>query len=352
MRGGPATGRSLSRRQNFTPSAPGNGLEKGGAAYFPRMPSLLRNRLAKRVLAPAAALVDRRVQSSAAKLRKEMEQDREARLAEFASMKRRVTELGDQHYAVGLLFDRTGRSGNRLPGPAQIDALVREVTAVTGAREADARRNVTIAFRNVVALEALAVGRLAGSTSNVCGKLATVPLLDPPTEDVLEIGTLHGLFAAALMRMLHRAGVQARLTVVDPLAGAQLQHGARPIGEPTGTPVRMDVVRANLALGGPAGEQARVEQGFSGDSAVQAAVSDRRYGVIVVDGDHSAEGVTADLAWAERIAAPGGVVVLDDYGDPAWTGVKEAADAYLATGESRFELLGRVSTSAFLRAAR
>lgn len=316
------------------------------------MPSLLRNRLAKRVLAPAAALVDRRVQNSASKLRKEMEKDRRAQLAELASMKRRVAELSDRQYAVGLLFDKTGRSGNRLPSPAQVDTLAREIAAVSGAREADARRNVTIAFRNVIALEALAVGRLAGSTSNVCGKLATVPLLDPPGEEVLEIGTLHGLFAAALLRMLHRAGVQARLTVVDPLAGAQLQHGARPIGEPTGTPVRMDVVRANLALGGAAGEQARIVQGFSGDAEVRAAVSDRRYGVIVVDGDHSAEGVTADLEWAEEIAAPGGVVVLDDYGDPAWAGVKEAADAYLATGRSRFELLGRVSTSAFLRAAR
>ena len=93
---------------------------------------------------------------------------------------------------------------------------------------------------------------------------------------------------------------------------------------------------------------------FLGDNVTLAAADPRdgrRYAAL----DHGHFGVklhrSTDNGW-EEIAAPGGVVVLDDYGDPAWAGVKEAADAYLATGRSRFELLGRVSTSAFLRAAR
>ncbi|SDN23975.1 class I SAM-dependent methyltransferase [Actinacidiphila guanduensis] len=302
------------------------------------MSSLLRNPVAKRLLRPAAALVDQRVQRPVNRLRKELD-----------SLRREVHELRGNEYAVSLLFDRTGRSGPRLPTPAQIDRLVAEVAQVSGADQAAARRNVTIAFRNVIALEALAVGRLAGSTQNVCGKLATVPLLSPPNAQVLEIGTLYGLFSATLLRMLHRAGIEPELTIVDPLAGSQLQPGGLEGLDPTGTPVRVDVVRANLALGGKAGERARVEVGFSGDPEVRSAVSDRQYGVIVVDGDHSARGVTEDLEWAEEIAAPGAVVVLDDYGDRKWAGVQQGADAYLA-GATRFELIGRVSTSAFLRA--
>jgi hypothetical protein len=302
------------------------------------MSSLLRNPVAKRLLRPAAALVDQRVQRPVNRLRKELD-----------SLRREVHELRGNEYAVSLLFDRTGRSGPRLPTPAQIDRLVAEVAQVSGADQAAARRNVTIAFRNVIALEALAVGRLAGSTQNVCGKLATIPLLSPPNAQVLEIGTLYGLFSATLLRMLHRAGIEPELTIVDPLAGSQLQPGGLEGLDPTGTPVRVDVVRANLALGGKAGERARVEVGFSGDPEVRSAVSDRQYGVIVVDGDHSARGVTEDLEWVEEIAAPGAVVVLDDYGDRKWAGVQQGADAYLA-GATRFELIGRVSTSAFLRA--
>ncbi|SEF87248.1 Methyltransferase domain-containing protein [Actinacidiphila yanglinensis] len=306
------------------------------------MSPILNSAMAKRLLRPATTLVDQRVQRPVSRLRKELD-----------SLRKEVKELESlrsQEYAVGLLFDRNGRSGPRLPTAGQIDKLVSEVAAVSGEDAKIARRNVTIAFRNVIALEALAVGRLAGSTQNVCGKLATVPLLKPPNPEVLEIGTLYGLFSATMLRMLHRAGIEPELTIVDPLVGTQLQPGGLEGLDPTGTPVRLDVVRANLALGGKAGERARVQVGFSGDPEVRAAVSDRKYGVIVIDGDHSAQGVTEDLEWAETIAAPGAIVVLDDYGDNKWAGVQKGADEYLA-GSTRFELLGRVSTSAFLRAA-
>jgi hypothetical protein len=329
------------------------------------MSSLLRNPVARKLLRPATSLVDQRVQRPVGRLRKDIDKaargDREARESlrkdvealrgELGTLRKEVADLRGRQLPAELLFERSGRSGNRTFTKEQFDLLVQQIGEVTGQPQY-ARRNVVAAFRNVVAVEALGVGRLAGTSSNVCGKLATVPLLDPPTAEVLEIGTLHGMFSAVMMRMLHRAGVEPRLTIVDPLAGSQLQPGTKPGSEPTGTPVRLDVVRANLALGGAAGEQARIQQGLSGDAEVRAAVADRSYGVIVVDGDHSAEGVAADLEWAEEIAAPGGIVVLDDYGDPAWTGVQAAADAHLARAGTRFTLLGAVATSAFLRAAR
>jgi hypothetical protein len=346
------------------------------------MSPILNSPMAKRLLRPAATLVDQRVQRPVSRLRKEMD-DLRRQVKEVEALRRRVgevealrgqvremealrrqvddqrrrmdeqrrqvNELRGREYAVGLLFDRHGRTGARLPTAAQIDQLVAEVAAVSGEDATIARRNVTIAFRNIIALEALAVGRLAGSTQNVCGKLATVPLLDPPNAEMLEIGTLYGLFSATMSRMLHRAGIEPELTIVDPLVGTQLQPDGLESPDPTGAPVRLDVVRANLALGGKAGERARVEVGFSGDPGIRAAVSDREYGVIVIDGDHSARGVAEDLEWAETIAAPGAIVVLDDYGDDNWAGVQKAADAHLA-GSTRFELIGRVSTSAFLRA--
>lgn len=269
---------------------------------------------------------------------------------ELDALNRKVAALQNQQYGLGLLVDGTGRGAHRMPTPGEIDTLVRQVQDVADGSE-HARRSVTVAYRTVVALEALGVGRLAGSTSNVCGKLATVPLLSPPNGNVLEIGTLYGLFAAGLLRMLHRAGTEPHLTIVDPLAGSQLQPGTAQRADPTGTPVREDVVRANLALGGVGSAiDARIQQGFSGDDEVRAAVFDRQYGVIVVDGDHSMEGVRADLEWVEQIVAPGGIVVLDDYGDKAWPGVQEALDKHLASGTSQLSLLGRVSTSAYLRA--
>ncbi|MFF9348198.1 class I SAM-dependent methyltransferase [Streptomyces sp. NPDC014734] len=112
------------------------------------------------------------------------------------------------------------------------------------------------------------------------------------------------------------------------------------------------MVGANLSLcGAGSARDVRIRQGFSSDPDVREAVSDRAYGVVVVDGDHAMEGVAADLDWVERIAAPGAIVVLDDYGDASWPGVREALDKHPADGSSRLRMLGRVSTSAFLRAA-
>ncbi|WP_405761088.1 class I SAM-dependent methyltransferase [Streptomyces sp. NBC_01420] len=307
------------------------------------MVSLLNNRLTKRALRPAAALVDRRI-------RLRVERAAEPLRGELAALRREYEEERRGRYALELLLDGTGRGAHRMPPLREVDRLVGEVGALAGDGAA-ARRSVVAAYRTVVALEALGVGRLAGSTSNVCGKLATVPLLAPPNGRILEIGTLYGLFAAALTRMTHRAGIEPELTIVDPLAGSQLQPGTSQPADPTGTPVREDVVRANLALtGGGTTHHPRIVQGFSSAPEVRAEAGDRMYGVIVVDGDHSMAGVAADLEWVEKIVAPGGVVVLDDYGDAAWPGVQEALDKHLADGGSRLRMLGRVSTSAYLRA--
>ena len=48
------------------------------------------------------------------------------------------------------------------------------------------------------------------------------------------------------------------------------------------------------------------------------------------------------------MAAPGAIVIMDDFGDPKWPGVERATRRYLAEG-GRLELLGSAATSAYLR---
>lgn len=260
-----------------------------------------------------------------------------------------LTALQNKQRSLELLLGGAGRGMARMPSPGNLATLAREISALTDDPEA-ATRNAHCAFRLLVALESLGVGRIAGGTMNICGKLATVPLLKTPNDEVLEIGTLYGLFGAGLLRMMERAGRDPQLTVVDPLIGTQHQSGTNMRPDASGTPVREAAVRTNLALAGASGAAARVQVGFSTEPDVRATVSDRKYGVIIVDGDHSYEGVAADLEWVEEIAAPSGVVVLDDFGDAKWPGVQAALDQHLANG-SRLHLLGRVATSGFLRAA-
>ncbi|MEV8595943.1 class I SAM-dependent methyltransferase [Streptomyces sp. NPDC052012] len=291
------------------------------------MRALLTSKVARRGLRPILGLIDQRIERQ---------------------VRRELTNLRDDRRPLEFFFDGTGRGISRLPSPPHLERTVAELAKVTGDRDG-AERNIAQAFRLLVALEALGVGRIAGGTMNICGKLSAVPLLDPPNDDILEIGTLYGMFGTGLIRMMQRAGHDPRLTIVDPLAGEQLQPGTKTTADPTGTPVREAAVRANLALAGEAGTAARIQRGFSEDPEVRAQVSDRSYGVIIVDGDHSAAGVAADLEWAEQIVAPGGIVVLDDFGDPKWPGIKEAFDKHMAT-DTRLTFLGKVARSGYLRA--
>ncbi|HEY8984773.1 MAG TPA: class I SAM-dependent methyltransferase [Streptomyces sp.] len=304
------------------------------------MRSLLTSKAVRRALRPAAELIDQRIERQVRKAVKSA--------GPAADIQRELKQLRDRQRPMELFFDGTGRGVSRMPGGEHLDKAIGELTVVTGDREG-AERAVAQAFRLLIAVEALGVGRIAGGTMNIVGKLSAVPLLDPPNDDVLEIGTLYGMFSAALIRMLERAGRDPKLTIVDPLAGTQLQPGTTMGDDATGTPVRGAAVRTNLALAGAAGTAARIQQGFSEDPEVRALVSDRKYGVVIVDGDHSANGVAQDLEWVEEIIAPGGIVVLDDFGHPKWPGIKEAFDQHMA-GETRLEFLGSVAHSGYLRA--
>jgi Methyltransferase domain len=304
----------------------------------------------RRALKPVISVLDRRIERLAGT------RARQLYGSEVIDLRSQVIELRSElermragRFAVDLLLGSQGRRNSRLVSEAGIRELAAEVRHISG--DAEAYGRVVQTYRMLFELELRGVGRLAGSARNVLGKLATTPLLDPPNGEVLEIGTLFGLFSGGMARQLTRIGLRYQLTIVDPLATVQLQDGnLKP--DASGSPVTETVVLANLALAGVEPGRMRLIKGFSEDPRVQAKISDRQYGVIIVDGDHSQEGVARDLVLAERIAAPGAIVVIDDYGDHNWPGVERATSAHLDTGPggTRFDLVGVVATSAFLRA--
>jgi hypothetical protein len=315
-----------------------------GASYMGTV--LSSSPIGRRTLRPLTDLIDRRIEQAFRSSQRTEPQDQDQVIEE---LRQALAATQRRQRTLELLLDGSGRGMARMPAAGHLANLTKQITSITD-DEVSAKRNVACAFRVLVALEALGVGRVAGGTMNICGKLATIPILKAPNDEVLEIGTLYGLFAAALLRMLERAGRDPVLTVVDPLIGIQHQGGTIARPDASGTPVREAAVRTNLALAGAAGVAARVRRGYSTDPEVREGVSDRSYGVIIVDGDHSRDGVAADLEWVENIAAAGGVVVLDDYGDDKWRGVQAALDEHLKSGRSRLTLLGTVATSAYLRA--
>jgi predicted O-methyltransferase YrrM len=55
----------------------------------------------------------------------------------------------------------------------------------------------------------------------------------------------------------------------------------------------------------------------------------KEFDVIYIDGDHEYECVLQDIKNAEILLKPGGIMILDDYQEVVWHGVKQAVDEWI-----------------------
>lgn len=149
------------------------------------------------------------------------------------------------------------------------------------------------------------------STSVTAAETATLARLAAAAGDVLEIGSAYG-YSAIIMAL---AG--ARVTAVDP-------H--------TWVPGSLPVMEANLAAYGVADRVLiLVRQSLPVMSAL--AAQGTRFGLVFIDGDHSAAAVRKDVTAALGLLRPGGVLACHDYGeDCCCPGVRQALDELFPAG--------------------
>jgi hypothetical protein len=67
--------------------------------------------------------------------------------------------------------------------------------------------------------------------------------------------------------------------------------------------------------------------------------------IVFIDGDHSFEGVSADLAVVAKFRPS--TVFLHDYEDPTWTGVKPAVDAFIV--DQHYSIVNRCNSLVTLK---
>jgi hypothetical protein len=85
----------------------------------------------------------------------------------------------------------------------------------------------------------------------------------------------------------------------------------------------------------------QIIKGFSTDADVLATVAKNQYAIIYVDGDHTFEGVTADIINYSPLVQKGGFLVMDDAacnipGTAYWKGHKSVSDACEIIEDSGF----------------
>jgi predicted O-methyltransferase YrrM len=128
---------------------------------------------------------------------------------------------------------------------------------------------------------------------------------------VLEVGSAFG-FSAVVMAL---AGAE-RVTAVDP-------HDW--------IPGSLEGMTANLAAYGVAD---RVEIVREQSQAVLPALAaeEAQFGLVFIDGDHSAAAAAHDMRWALRLLGPGGAVAVHDVAECCCPGVGEAAQVVFPGG--------------------
>ena len=129
--------------------------------------------------------------------------------------------------------------------------------------------------------------------------------------EVLEVGSAFG-YSAVVMAL-----TGATVTAVDPHTWLPSSH---------------EVMAQNLAAYGVA-DRVTVVREPSQQALPWLAKDGARFGLVFVDGDHTAEAARHDIRWALQLLDPGGTLAVHDYlEDCCCPGVRAAADGLLEGG--------------------
>lgn len=198
----------------------------------------------------------------------------------------------------------------------------------------------------VVSLEARLRGRLAAPVEAMILR-AMVAMASPRDEaKILEIGTLHGLSSCYFNEVVKPQKPGLHQTIIDPFLG-YYEAGVPDLFTPI--PITEDVVVENLSRVGATPDDYEIIVGLSEDPAVRGQLERRQFDVVVIDGDHSYDGVRRDFEnYAGHVVA-NGFVIIDDYRGPSWPDVTKYVDETVFT-DSRFEVVtGELRTAVVRR---
>lgn len=139
---------------------------------------------------------------------------------------------------------------------------------------------------------------------------------------VLEVGTLFGIGVALIYEACRDHEVGVHIDVIDPLDG---YYGRDVHDIVTGVPVSREIWEANLeSLGLP--PDSRTLHQMPSHEAFPVLQHGNLFDFIVIDADHSYDGVKLDGEAAIGLLEPGGYLLFDDYRSPDWPDIQRYVD--------------------------
>jgi len=206
-------------------------------------------------------------------------------------------------------------------GDADRDRMITYWSGAFGMALKDAQ--LAYFVHRINAVEDGCIGRLATDIEAAVIRTMTVWAVRAKSASVLEIGTLFGIATASIYDVCHPKFTNLHMTMIDPLDG-YYETGAADIL--IDIPITRATVEENMLRSFIPASNYTIIQGLSEDQAVRQIAAQRRYDVVLIDGDHSFEGVKRDFENYIDLVNGDGFIIFDDYGVEEWDGVQKYVD--------------------------
>jgi hypothetical protein len=195
-----------------------------------------------------------------------------------------------------------------------------------------------------ITIERLCHGRIATTLQDAVIRLLVVECLPGSDARILEIGSLYGVNLALLYNHAAARLTTTTVTALDPLDG----YYGKARDALFNQPVDPQTFKRNMRIAAIPDSDWKLLRHYSTDEEALIAVRSQPLNLLVIDGDHSYDGVKFDFDNYFPCIEAGGYVIIDDYGVPEWPDVQRFVDEELMARPD-FEFLGAQSRTAIGR---
>ena len=157
----------------------------------------------------------------------------------------------------------------------------------------------------------------------------------------VEIGVLFGGSILAKLSVLRRLNKEQTFVAIDPFEG----YYQNPEDHVTGIEVSDQNFRENIQKFGFDNETIQIIKKYSRDEQVKSVLSEYKVISLMIDGDHTFDGVRNDWEMYSDMVEPGGHVIFDDYENPVWPDVTRFVNELINSKPQAWEIFGKLGTT-------
>jgi FkbM family methyltransferase len=166
-------------------------------------------------------------------------------------------------------------------------------------------------------------GRLATSVQDMLLRILVARSTKSQYLSVIEIGALFGISLGTIYETCRGCFKNVHLTAIDPLEGYYDKSSLDII---TQVPISRNVLEHNMRQMDVVESDITIIQELSTNESALKKAGDKRYNLLIIDGDHSYIGVKFDFEHYYPLIEPGGFIIFDDYNQQEWPDVTKFVD--------------------------